>query len=218
MLEPNLMLAKKNVIFELDIAGANVGSQVLRDIVLNQNMIRNAFGTPTESDGIVDHPTYGRCYRFNGNVWFDRGQVMPLDSMDYTVEFEFACDSTALMSIFDSGNYPVSPVKGTQLLVNQSAPTFMQIFRTTAGGAFQRCQPTGTNPLTMITGKVRKDSTGLRMIYTPLGGSTSNTAYAAFATGGDTHWHVGAVSQNGGSPTSPFKGYLRKLKVSKGLV
>lgn len=90
--------------FLLDFEDAAVGSQEFKvKSAVNYNFTRTTQGSPT--DGVVDHPTYGKCYRLDGNAAFrEPTQRLNLMNLDYfRMEVDFVAD-TQYVQLFLSGS------------------------------------------------------------------------------------------------------------------
>lgn len=196
-------------IFNLDLTTGAVGTQVLYETVAGRNLTRGTFGSPGTADGYVDHPSFGRCYRFNGGVVFANPAVLALNSMNYLIECEVAStDATTNDFIFGTGDYPSSPHAGSAFSLNQFPSTYPMYFQTTSAGSFRRVMPTMTNDLSMQRYSIRKDASGVYVTNVTKG---VTLGAAGFNTGGDTFTRVGATSAN----TGGFNGWMKNLRVSQ---
>lgn len=196
-------------IFNLDFTTGVVGTQLLYDTVQARYLTRSVIGSPSTADGYVDHPTYGRCYRFNGGVVFTNPANLALNSMNYLIECELASfDASTNYFVFGTGDYPVSPHAGSSFTLNQFPATYPMWFQTTSAGSYRRIMPTLTNDLTMQRYSIRKDATG---VYVTNVTKNVTQGAAAFNTGGDSFTRVGATSAS----TAPLNGWMKNLRVSQ---
>lgn len=196
-----------NAVFDIDLTQGTVGSQVITERVANKPMTRTLVSG--SGDGYVDHPVYGRCYFFNGNVLFRNATLLGINSYNYELTAEFMTfDTTTNMVVFETGDYPSSPNMGSQFAVNQYPATYVQYFQTNSSGAYRRCLLNGTNDGGMNVIKIRKDANGVTVSNVIKGTSVTNAAYN---TGGDTTTRICGTTAN----TALFKGWIRRISLVK---
>lgn len=209
------MLSKKkggipgNAILYLDLTKGTVGSQVIYDQATKQNMTRHVLGSPSDSDGYVNHPTFGPCYYFNGGVAFTLPSALALDTMYYLVQVEVATyDATTYSVLFETGDYPSAPNAGSNFNLNNTTGAYWTLFQTTGGGTYRTVGLNGTNDLGMNKLTVQKDNTGTTMANVTKG---TSQLFNNFGTLGDSFTRIGSNSAG----NSVFKGWLKSLSVLK---
>lgn len=126
MFDQLLMQSKKSsaAIFELDYSGQDVGGTVLRDKVTGlalQAYVTNPNGSIAH--GVIDHPTYGRVFQFNGYSYY-KGTgaltTLPLSQIGYyQIDVEMLNSSSSQCSILETGNYDKSVIPGTSIILGQ---------------------------------------------------------------------------------------------------
>lgn len=207
-MEANLMGMRKksNVVVDIDFSAANVGDQTLFSKAGNFNFVRKiGNGTANGTDGVVDDPTYGKCYRFNGNTYFEDAVNRPgIWNKEYRITFVFQSLATKAEAIFGTGDYNPTPQAGASLGINNYANQWVQYFM--CSGAYQRVLLDGTRPTVMETLVITRRATGITIESTRTGQKNS---YPDFNTGGETFWRIG-TAQN---PAYCFTGLIKSLKI-----
>lgn len=213
MLESFLMKKKAgldpNALLYIDFTKGTVGSQVVYDQVTKQNLTRSTWGSPSTADGYVNHPTFGLCYYFNGNVNFTLPSIIALDTMHYQFQAEVATtDTTSYMILYESGDYPTAPNAGANFNLNNTTAAYWGLFQTTGGGTYREIQLNGTNDQGMNVLVARKDGTGTTLSNTTKG---TSTLFNNYGTNGDTFARIGSNS----AQSSAFKGWIRNMSITK---
>lgn len=95
-----------------------------------QRIVQN---TPT--DGVVDHPTYGKCYRLDGNVRFleptKRFNLLMLSK--FSMEIDYVTENT-YAQLFDFGSQSESKLGWNMYEITQGGKWLWAFFATFAGG------------------------------------------------------------------------------------
>jgi hypothetical protein len=207
-MEANLMGSRKksNVVVDIDFANAVVGDKTLSSKIGGYNFVRKAgTGTANGDDGVVDDPTYGKCYRFNGVTYFEDAILRPgIWNKEYRITISFQSLSSRAEAVFGTGDYNPSPQVGSSLSINNYASQWIQYFM--CSGAYQRVLLDGARPAVMETLVITRRSTGITIESTRTG---QKNTYPDFNTGGETFWRIG-VAQN---PAYCFTGLLKSLKI-----
>jgi len=206
------MLSKKKTglpagaIFYIDLTTGNVGDQVIYEQVTKQNMTRVSLGSVSPADGYVDHPTFGRCYYFNGAVAFTLPGALALDTMHYRLQMEVATYDTSYMIAFATGDYPTTPHAGSNFNLNNTTSAYWTLFQTTNGGITRTIALNGSNDLGMNTLVSQKDGTGTTMANTTKG---TSQLFDNFGTLGDSFTRIGSNTAG----NAVLKGWLKSLSV-----
>lgn len=205
-----------DVIFELDFSGQDVGGTVLRDKVTGlqlQSVVSKPNGSIAQ--GVIDHPTYGRCFQFNGYSYaYGTGAISTLalnQIGNYQIDVEFATLSTALTCMFETGNYTTNIYAGSAIWTGYAPTQFLQYFQVTGVGNYQRSTLLEADPAVLRAYRIKRDLTGTEMRDVTTGVSNK---YARFATGTDTHLWFGA-NKGTGAGAYYWKGLIKSFKISK---
>lgn len=153
MIEPNLMGSRKkqgsnglDITFEL----SAVGSRTLIDASPSKRVFtRTAIaGTPPVTDGVIDHPVFGKCYRFNGYTYFNCTDILQFSKGDYRIELDFVPNSNGRTNtVFRSGDYNSQGIRpGLLLTLNQFPANYFQAFCPYAAGFTRAFLENQTNP------------------------------------------------------------------------
>lgn len=153
MQEINLIKRKSTgSIGDLSISFENavVGSKTFVDTGATKRVFTRGViaGTPSVADGVVNDPTFGKCYRFNRYTYFNCTDLMQFSKGNYRIELDFVPINTdRINSVFRSGDYNGAGIKpGILLSLNQSPSSYFQAFCPYAGN-FTRAYLNGqTNP------------------------------------------------------------------------
>lgn len=194
------MMGKKalvgDTIFLLDFEDAPIGSQVLTPKIGNFNFVRKQGGGLLNGvDGVVDDPTHGKCYRFNGATYFeDAVNRWNIWNKPHRLTIKFAQMTTRVMVIFCTGDYDPSPSPGSNLNTNVSPGDYLQVFRCNGSG-YVRNYVNGPLEVGKMEDLVLTQTlTEFRMENRRTGKKSVN---ASFDTRGETFLRIG-IGQNTG--------------------
>lgn len=212
MLEPNLSKKKiaAGTALSISFENAVVGSQQLIDAsashrIFTRGVIAGAPGG-TETDGVYDHATFGKVYRFNGFTYFNCTDVLQHNNRNYRLEIDFVPRNKSRGNvIWRSGDYTSKgPQNGVLIVLNQDPNNYIQAFR--CNGGFQRSTIPGTNDGEVLEQVV---ITKINDNYTMLNKRTGITKlWNGFTVPSDTYLAFGAADDL--SATYSFIGYLKK--------
>ncbi|AGX01725.1 virion structural protein [Erwinia phage PhiEaH1] len=212
MFESNLMGKKSGkILLDINFANATVGDKTIIDSgPLGIPLTRGVVAGGANGDGVVNDPTYGKCYYFDGYAYFQNlSPVLDLAGSNYELTIELALVGSGFMCTFATGDYPAANniKKGLELLHNQLSQP-IQVFQTTDAGAYQRTYGYGSANNQMLKLTVKEDSANI----TVSNNQNSNQAVAArFRTGGDSYLMLGTSH----GLVNRFTGYLKSLRVVK---
>ncbi|WBF04845.1 hypothetical protein [Erwinia phage vB_Ea277G] len=208
IMEANLLGGQKRskVVVDIDFEDAVVGSQVLTSKSGNFTFGRKqGSGTVNGTDGVVDDPTYGKCYRFNGITYFEDPTGRPgIWNKEYRITLVFQSLAAKAEAVFGTGDYNPTANIGSSLSINNYASQWVQYFM--CNGQYQRVLLNGTRPTVMETIIITRRSTGVT-IESPRTGQKNS--YPDFNTLGETFFRIG-VAQN---PAYCFTGLMKSLKI-----
>lgn len=204
-------------VLNIDFTNAAVGSQTFTDIGTGaRTFTRHLIGSGSTSDGVVNDATFGKCYKFTGNVYFSCSNVLQFSNINYKLTVNFVPQSNAAIEyLFMTGDYSASyEYKGASILLNQFAGQYIQYFQ---------CQGTGpiSQPYTrMYPGAITYPSSPVleTVIITNQNGTTTlqdtrtntSSSAASFNTTGDTYLYFGTSAI---TLQSSFIGLLKSLKI-----
>lgn len=194
--------------FFYDFSDLPLGSQTAVDRSGKTSLTRRTFGAGPYADGVVDHPTLGRCYQFDGKGYFanDSPNASKLATTTrWTLETEFLSSHLGGDFVFSTGIYDRANQSGMSLSMNQFPQTFIQLFLTN-GSQFARVLPPGTNDFT----KRRIRATRNLNTYTLTNLDTGQTAQANLTINTDSFFYMG-FSNPGNTTTQPFRGFIKYL-------
>ena len=85
-------------------------------------------GSSTTGSGVVDHPTLGKCFRFNRNIWFLANKKLNIYNKKFRIDFKAIFEDTYCKA-FSTGNVPLSQVTANQsyqpgMTLNIKQPNF----------------------------------------------------------------------------------------------
>ena len=207
-MEVNLMGGQKKskVVLDVDFENAAVGDQTLTSKVGSFSFARQqGSGTANGTDGVVNDPTYGKCYRFNGVTYFNEPSAKPgIWNKEYRITLEFQSLSTRAEAVFGTGDYNPTANIGSSLSINNYASQWVQYFM--CNGQYQRVLLNGTRPTVMETIIITRRSTGVT-IESPRTGQKNS--YPDFNTLGESFFRIG-TAQN---PAYCFTGLIKSLKI-----
>ena len=210
MFESNLMARKaKKVLLDINFLNANVGDKFIVDSgPFSIPLTRAVVAGGSNADGVVNHPTYGKCYFFDGYCYFQNmAAVLPLAANNYKLVIEVAVNGGGQMCSFATGDYPAANniKKGTELIHNQLGQP-LQIFQTTDAGGYQRTYANGSANGQLVKLTVTEDNSNITLL-------TDQSAQVSIAprykTGGDSYLMLGTNHVLG----TRLNGYLKSLKV-----
>lgn len=202
---------KSKYLVDINFEAESVGSRIITDRgTLGVGFTRN-ITTGTRTDGVVDDPTFGKCYKFDGGVIFSGDKNPAVWNKQYRMELKFVNIGTNSANLICCGDYPGSgPTRaGWELAPNQYPSTYMQMFMVTAGNVYTRLLLPGTNPGSTVleTIIVTRVGTTITMSNPRTGQSVTST----FDPGADYLMHVGGGYML--SYAGAFQGLLKSFTI-----
>jgi hypothetical protein len=202
---------KSKYLVDINFEAEAVGSRIITDrgtlgIVFNRNV-----GSGTRTDGVLNDPTFGKCYKFDGGTIFSGNKNPAIWNQHYRMELKFVNIGTNSSSIICCGDYPGTAAThaGWELSPNQYPSTYMQMFLVTAQNQYTRLLLPGTNPgqTVLETIVVVRSGSTITMSNPRTGQSVSTT----FDTGADYLMHVGGVYSL--NYAAAFQGLLKSFTI-----
>lgn len=213
-MQEGLLLKKKsavsNAVLSIQFDSANVGDRNLIDNGTGaRTFVRHVIsGSPT--DGVINDPTFGKCYQFTGLTYFDCANILQFSNKPYRLEMDFVPQSSAASKVvFRSGDFNAH---GNQpgLLINlcQTAQYFQAFLST--GTTFTRNYLGGVSyPGAVLEQMVLTKQNGTYTVKNNRTGVTSS--YGDLAQPGDTYLAFGC-SDNLGADLA-FIGLLKRFQL-----
>lgn len=202
---------KSKFLVDLNFEDESVGSQIITDRGTLGIGFARTTAAGARTDGVIDDPTFGKCYKFDGGTVFVGDKRPGVWNKQYRMELKFVNIGTNSSSIICAGDYPgsVATQAGWELSPNQYPASYMQMFLVNAQNAFIRLLPTGTNPGPTVLETIIVTRVGNTVTMT--NPRTGQSAVTTFDTGGDYLLHVGGVfSLNYGAA---FQGLLKSFTI-----
>lgn len=196
----NLAVGSKNLV------DYGTGKRTFTRTVLN--------GAGDTSDGVINDPTFGKCYKFTGNVYFSANTAVQYSTRNYILTCQFVPQSTNMGYIFMTGDYPGGVEwAGSSVSLNQFASQYIQYFQCqgtgSPGAPYQRLFPGNiSNPGAVLETVVITNNGGTISMVDTRTGTTSSAAY--FNTGGDTYTVFGTTILQ---TNLSFVGLLKSFKI-----
>lgn len=139
--------------FRIDFRDSEVGSQTLplesMYPIHFQRVTRNGDNT----DGVVDHPVYGKCYRFTGNVVFQETNVSNflnlLPRPSFSLKMKFVTEATVSMPFY-TGRDGGTSKNGFMIYSWTSAPEWAWATAGASGRNMNLSSGTGGTPLNSV--------------------------------------------------------------------
>lgn len=215
-----LMMAKgkksadlKGMAYALDFSKQNVGDLFLTNQSSN-NFQLPVIGTNMAGMGVIDHPSIGRCFQFNGSTYFGiRGDspVKGLTSGDFDIEFGILRTNSAFLNILSTGNYDATLSSGFTVSMDQFVDPSLQYFivdRPTT--AYDRYYAPGRNNLTYTEYLISQRGNVLTLKNVTSGDSSIVNGPRRIVD--DEYLSVGGSMDTNGRTLS---GYLKYLRINK---
>lgn len=161
-------------------------------------------------DGVVDVPTLGKCYYFNGNVRFgDTLNAIPLAGTNFEIVVKFRDALGNTSAVFATGDYHnTAGIKaGRELIINQASDNYIQLFSTDQFGTYQRQYVGGVNLLTNEEITITSLVGGNTTLFSKRTGKSS--ILPTFNTGKDSYLLLGTTH----ALANAFRGYLKSLTI-----
>ena len=202
------------VLLDISFDGVALGTKTLTDKAQGISLaLQGSAASANTNFGVMDHPTVGRCFQFNGVNWFyNPSNVLKDVSVgSYDLEIAFLKPSaTGAQNLIATGNYASVNlnIPGFALYLDQFPQSYTQMFLNRGNAAFQRNMPAGTNPLTFQEIIIEKRKTGMTIRNKTTG---QVTTFMDFPVPADSELSIGG--QNGGSVV--LNGYLKYIRVRK---
>jgi hypothetical protein len=218
MLDSAMLLKKKIAAgtvadLSLKFTNATVGDKKIIDSSVNaRTFTRNLLAGSPNTDGVVNDPTFGMCYNFDGYVWFDCSNLLQFSKGNYRLEMDFVPKVSRYAVPFRSGDYSAHGIQpGLCIILNQTAGDYFQCFQTSVSG-FQRMYLTPeTNPGgTVLEQMVLTKSGNNFSIYNKRLGITSNFAYTVSMTA-DSYLSLGVSDAL--TTSYSYIGLLKRLEI-----
>lgn len=202
---------KSKYLVDINFEAESLGSQIITDRGTLGIVFKRNFSTGTRADGVINDPTFGKCYKFDGGVIFSGDKNPAIWNKQYRMELKFVNIGTNSSTVICCGDYPGSSVThaGWELSPNQYPSTYMQMFMVTAQNQYTRLLLPGTNPGSTVleTIVVTRTNTTITMSNPRTGQSVTST----FDTGADYLMHVGG-GYNLSYPNA-FQGLLKSFTI-----
>lgn len=171
------------------------------------NFVRTTQGTPT--DGVVDHPTFGKCYRLDGNVAFREPtkRMNLLNRPFFRVEIDFVTD-VAYAQLFLTGSQS-SGRSGWNAYTFTGASWLWAYIVTTAGSGSSIPALSGSVPLNVMNRiSITREGTALTFKNENTGGLSAWQAPSTSVD--DSFFCIGCDQANF---ANSMKGYLKRFQV-----
>lgn len=214
MFEALLMRSmKKNILadylLDLHFEDEILGTKILTDKSPNPISLPLIGTTPTSGFGVMDHPSIGRCFQFNGtNFFYNTANALSDFSKDsFDLEIGYIKPNTTQGVFFTTGRYTTSAVKGMTLHADQYTDTSFQAVLID-NSTYRRHLFNGANTQNYTEFLVEKRSTGITITNKTTG---AKQTYSSFTAVGDTYLTIGGYRDG----TACFKGYLKYFKIKK---
>lgn len=221
MLEPLLMTRKRKLssgnLLDLDFTSAVLGAKTLTNIGTKQIEFQ-LLGDPAQVNsnfGVVNHPTIGKCFQFNGINMFSNlsNQLENFSKESYDLEAAFIRTNNTSGIIFSSGCYVNSPAeRGTSIILGQFAGDEVQIFLhdgTAYSYVRNQFTPNGFTQGVFNEIRIEKRPSGMVVKNLTLG---TQKSFAPYEISGDTLVNIGGYYSNS---SFNFAGYLKYLRLKK---
>lgn len=206
----NRLVTDDSLYFGVDFSDYAVGRTDIVDLATGLTMTRNLVGTG-QTDGVVEHPTHGRCYWFDSKAWFTLPVIPKYSNAEFQIDATFATQTKSAGTIFATGSYPGSGLRPGSLLGVAASTNFIRFAQYRAGATWRSCNGGGDNQLVMEDVRVVRRSTGVTVSNLTRG---TENAYAAYAMADDTYLCLGGALE-GTTLYSQFIGYLKSFKITK---
>ena len=110
---------------------ATVGDKTIIDQSANARVFTRATMGGSAGDGVVNDPTFGMCYKFDGYSYFNCTNPLQFSKGNYRLEMDFVTKQTTYGVPFRSGDYSAHGVQqGLCIILNQTAGDYFQCFFT----------------------------------------------------------------------------------------
>lgn len=184
-----------------------LGSKNLVDSSVNKINLTPTGSAGGADFGVVNHPTIGKCFQFNGGAWFSSADPLNDFGMgSYDLEIGFLKPNYTAQALFVTGDWNGTIEDGKSLSID-SYDTMGQIFVMSAGNFTRQSLP-GTHSQNFCELLVEKRNATTKITNKSAGVSvTHNNIYNP----PDSYFNIGA-SKDG---RSPFVGYLKYLRLRK---
>lgn len=209
------MLLKKKItstppVLSIQFDSANVGDKTLVDNGTGgRTFVRHVIsGSPT--DGVINDPTFGKCYQFTGLSYFDCANILQFSNKPYRLEVDFVPQSSAAAkALFRSGDYNAHGNQpGLLINLNQTAQYFQAFLAT--GTTFARCYLGGASyPGSVLEQMVLTKQNGTYTVKNNRTGVTST--YSDLTQPGDTYLAFGCSDDL--SSTYAYIGLLKRFQL-----
>jgi len=198
--------------FSINFQDSIVGSQELPLLSQIPTRLQRITRNSDNTDGVVNHPTYGKCYRFTGNVIFQEtnasGFLNLLPRPGFKLTIRFVTETAASVPFYTgrelAGKY------GIQLYTWTSSPKWAWVTAGSAGRQMNLDSGSGTTPLNSVIEIVleKKNDT----YYLTANGVTFSSYQGPGFSSNDSTLCIGASTNT--AFEYALKGYLLSLDIT----
>lgn len=200
-------------LFYTDFEKQQVGDKNIVDWSPN-NLQMALQGNTTSNFGVVDHPTIGRCFQFNGTGFLGvmaagMGALSNFSLSPFLLEIGFIKPQKNLESVMGTGNYATTSSSGFNILLDQDADSF-QLFLMRSQSDYQRLYIPGAQDLGYNEYTIERNAT-----TTIAKNLTKNTTAnrANFNSTFDSYFSVGGSMD--AKTSNILTGYIKYVRIQK---
>ena len=171
-------------------------------------------GTKTGS-GVIDDPEYGRCFNFNGNLYFTATNFATKigkfanRKIQIEVAFKKTTNVSSDMTIFSTGDYQSNQYAGMRLMTSGNTTNYITLFL--ENGSMYASNKTSitwtSNWEPLVINRAASGGGPTTILNTRLNQTWS---FAAFDTGNDNWFNIGCGQSGYGYNV----GYLKYLRIA----
>lgn len=193
----------------LDFESAPVGEKSITDQSPTK-LVTPLVGGGNGTFGVVDHPTIGKSFQFNGESYFNTRELGPLANFTagyFRLELGLLKPADGLNQVFTTGNWTSTISQGTAFSMDQYPENTLQMF--VNGSSWDRRFAPGPNTKAFMEFIVTRDASGTKLHNVTTGLEFTYPNHPLIV---DSYFSVGG-SADGGVGLVGFLKYLRIKKL-----
>lgn len=198
----------ENILFGVDFSEALIGDKNIVNLATGGTLTRHMTGT-TSDDGVIEHPTHGRCFKFDGKSWFTLEAVPQFSAYDFQLDLEFAPQAKSSSTIFSTGSFPGKGLRRGTLIGTEPDPDYISVWQYISEAQYRGTNAGGPNTLAME--KIRITQRNSVITVENLTRNLSKTL-TPFSVPSDSFLCLGGTL-NGTAMYTPFSGFIKSLRI-----
>lgn len=207
---------RTDFLLDIDVEHLSVGSTTLIDYSGNHPLDHIVTPLPSNNNfKVINHPTFGKCFNFDGTNGFYSLNKIDLHSIDFIMNLSYVKTNTTPGTIFETGTYPSSGTRitnGINIMLDQVSSMYFQVFLSQSNGNYTRVQVPGYSQGPNVLESFTVVKQGIN--YTAVNNNTNISASGSRLITGDDLFCIG-FDGSYNRLEWPFIGLLKSIRIQQ---